>query len=121
MKIDLFQNATDAETFPAGTVIFREGDPGDVMYAVVGGEVVLTIGDREVERLGPGTVFGEMALVDARARSATAMTAGEARLVRVDARRFRFLVSQTPMFATQVMAIMADRLRKMNARMHNAT
>ncbi|HEU5100134.1 MAG TPA: Crp/Fnr family transcriptional regulator [Roseiflexaceae bacterium] len=61
---------------------------------------------------GPGGIVGEMALIDDRPRSATAVAATDCRLVPIDERRFTFLVQQTPMFALAVMRVMAERLRR---------
>ena len=97
-----------------GDVLFHEGDAGDVMFAVVEGEVELTRGDRVVDKIGAGGIVGEMALIDTEPRSATAMARTAARVVRVDQRHFTFLVHEHPTFALQVMKIMAERLRRAN-------
>lgn len=65
----------------------------------------------------PGGILGEMAVLgDGRARSATATTTVESELVPISQERFTFLVQQTPFFAVEVMRVLADRLRAMNAR-----
>jgi len=56
----------------AGEVLFDEGDPGDSMYFVIAGMVEIDIGEREVERAGPGGILGEMAMLAGHARSASA-------------------------------------------------
>jgi CRP-like cAMP-binding protein len=114
MPINIFTKDHDAESFEAGQIVFKEGDAGDAMYAVVEGKVDLVHGGRTVETVEEGGILGEMALVDAAPRSATAVAATPARLVRVDERHFTFLVHEHPTFALQVMHIMAERLRKMN-------
>jgi len=114
--LGLFQYAPDAETRPAGTVIFTAGEPGTVMYVVRRGEVTISVGDETVETVGVGGLIGEMALLDDEPRSATARAATACELVPVDRKRFLFLVQQTPFFALQVMRTMATRLRGMNAR-----
>jgi CRP-like cAMP-binding protein len=55
-----------------------------------------------------------MALVDTEPRSATATTRTAARIVRIDQKRFTFLVHEHPTFARQVMRVMARRLRRAN-------
>ena len=107
----MFRNARDAVTFAPGQVVFAEGEPGDSMYVVIEGEVDISIGTRLVRTLGPGGVFGEMALVEHGPRSAMATARGVVRLVVIDERRFHFLVQQTPFFALQIMRIMSERLR----------
>jgi CRP-like cAMP-binding protein len=113
--IDLFRNSTDTRNFAAGEVIFHQGDPGKIMYAVQDGTVDIRVGDRVIQSHGPGGIFGEMAIIDDQPRSATAVAATDCRLVPIDERRFMFLVQQTPFFAIQVMRVMADRTRRLMA------
>ena len=86
---------------------------GDAMFAVVEGEIELSLDDRVIEKVGPGGIIGEMALIDAGPRSATATATATAASVHraVDQRHFMFLVHEHPTFALQVMKIMADRIR----------
>ena len=59
-------------TFPAGSVVVREGDDHGVGFFVVAeGEGVITIGGKEVGHVGPSSYFGEVALVSDRVRTAT--------------------------------------------------
>ena len=55
----------------AGEVLIRRGDPVDAVYIVLHGAFAVTVGDREINRLGSGEVVGEMSFVDARPPSAT--------------------------------------------------
>ena len=114
--IKYFRNSEDAQTFRAGQVIFNEGDPGNMMYAIVEGEVDIVVADRVVNTIPAGSIVGEMALIDHSPRSATAVARTECRLVPVDERRFLFMVQQTPNFSLDVMRILASRLREMDAR-----
>ena len=115
MQIHLFDKDKDAELFAARHTIFKAGDPGELMFAVLEGEVDIIINGKTVESVGPGGVFGEMALIEDRPRVAAAVVKSAARIVPVDRKRFMFLVQQNPFFALQLMAIMAARLRRMNA------
>jgi CRP-like cAMP-binding protein len=112
---DLFRNARDALTYEPGQTVFREGDRGDVMYAVVEGEVEILLGDRVINTAGAGSIIGELALVDDSPRSATARTRTACKLVPIGQKRFEFLVQQTPFFAIHVMRVMADRLRQLTS------
>ncbi len=111
-EIHLFDEDDSAMDFAAGDVVFRQGEPGDCMYAVVRGEVEILVGDTVYDTTGPGGIVGEMAVIDAGPRSATARARTAARLVPVNQRRFLFLVQQTPFFAIQVMKIMSARQRQ---------
>ena len=110
--INLFRHATDAQSYAAGQTIFQEGQPGDFMYVVQEGEIKIFYQGQEIDAAGPGGIIGEMALIDDRPRSATAVAATDCKLVAIDERRFAFLVQQTPLFALTVMRVMADRLRR---------
>ena len=96
---------------PAGTVIFEAGSTGEEMYGVAEGKVELRLPDGRAVTIGPDETFGEMALVDRSARSATATALEDCKLAVIDKRRFLFLVHETPTFALQVMASLAERLR----------
>jgi CRP/FNR family transcriptional regulator, cyclic AMP receptor protein len=116
-EINLFKNARDSIAVAAGDVLFREGDDGDVMFALVEGEVELVRDGVVLEDVGPGSIFGEMALIDPSPRSATAQARTAARVVTVDRAHFTFLVQEHPTFALQVMTVMAERLRRANEHM----
>jgi CRP-like cAMP-binding protein len=116
VKLDLFATEADPRIYEPGEAIFREYDMGAEMYVVLEGQVELTIGSRVVETLGPGEPFGEMALIDQAPRVATATAKTRVALAVIPERRFLFMVQTTPSFALQIMKVMADRLRKMNAR-----
>jgi len=112
--IHFFRNAADARSLAPGEVLFREGEIGDEMYAVVEGELELTVAGRVVDHLGPGAIVGEMALIDKSPRSATAAAtgAGAAKVAPVSRKAFTYLVQEHPTFALQVMEVMAERLRR---------
>lgn len=114
--LNLFKFVKDQVTVPAGEVIFREEDSGDYAFVVIEGEVDVTFKGHLLETVGPGGLLGEMALIDDLSRSATATAKTEVKLVRIDKNRFVFMVEETPMFALEVMRIMADRLRHQHER-----
>jgi len=111
---DLFRNSKDFVSFPATQTIFQEDEPGDVMYVVLEGAVDILIDEKVITTIGPGGLFGELALIDTRPRSATAVVRTDCKLVPISAKRFAFLVQQTPNFALHVMRVMANRLRHMD-------
>ena len=116
VKLDFFKNEAGGDTFQAGHTIFVEGEMGFEMFVVLDGEVELQIGGKVVETLGPGEPFGEMALIDQAPRVATAIAKTDVRLLSIPEKRFLFMVSAMPHFSLQIMRVMADRLRTMNAR-----
>lgn len=115
MKIaDVFQNEKDLRDYDAGDIIFEQGSEGNVMYAVIEGEIELLCQDALFDTLSTGDIFGEMALIDHTTRSATARAKTAAKVAIVNQRRFLWLVQETPMFALQVMSVMATRIRKLD-------
>src|ERR1700682_4645902 len=114
-KRDMFAE-TNPRVCEAGEAIFRAYDMGAEMYVVLEGQVELTIDGRVLETLGPGEPFGEMALIDQTPRTATAIAKTPCKLAVISEKRFLFMVQTAPQFALQIMKVMADRLRKMNAR-----
>ena len=111
----VFKGATDTRDVTAGSVIFEAGSHGDEMFGVIEGAVELRLANGVNVTVGPDETFGEMALVDASPRSATAVALEDSRLAVIDKRRFLFLVGMTPTFALQVMSSLAERLRAAQA------
>jgi len=70
--LSMFANPAEQHAYPSGHVFFSLGDPGDVMYVVLSGEVDIFIRDKIVETVRSGGIFGEMAVIDDRERSAAA-------------------------------------------------
>ena len=114
--LNLFKDAGDARDVEDGTVIFDEESPGDVMYVILDGEVDIFANGVLVETLGPGDLLGEMALIDSKPRSASALTRSACRIAPVDEKRFLQMVHETPQFSLHVMRILADRLRRTTAK-----
>ena len=113
MHISLFKNSDSALEFAAGATIFSEGDdPGGLMYVLVSGEVDIIVHGKCIDTIGPGTSLGEVGLVDKGPRTATAIAKTTCRLEPIDARRFQFMVQQTPYFALEMLEILALRLRR---------
>ena len=117
VRLDMFADEEYPRVCEAGETIFRAYDMGSEMYIILEGEVELTIGSNTLETLGPGESFGEMALIDQAPRTATAVAKTACKLAVIPERRFLFMVQTTPQFALQIMKVMADRLRKMNAQL----
>jgi CRP/FNR family transcriptional regulator, cyclic AMP receptor protein len=100
--------------FRAGDVIFHQGDDAKELFAIHNGKVEVRLDDRVLETLSDYAIFGEMALIDAAPRSATAVAVSDVKLVPVGEKQFLFLISQTPHFALNVLRVMARRLRASN-------
>lgn len=105
----------------AGKSIFQEGDAGDGMYVVDAGRVDIVIGAKGAEprvlsRIGPGGIFGEMAIIDGQPRSAAACADCDSvlRFVPIDDVHRVFSLSPDLMFS--LMRDFSNRMRESNAR-----
>ena len=99
--------------FDAGERIFLEDDAADCMYLVRSGTVdVITFGT-VLESVGPGGIFGEMALIDGGPRSAAALAAEATEVALIDKETFHALLREEPAFALEVMRVLAQRIRRM--------
>ena len=106
--------------FDVGDVIFEEGSSGRELFVVLDGlvEIAKVNGASKtvIVTLSKGEFFGEMAVIDGSARSATAVSAApKTRVMRINHARFVYLVSQQPAFALMVMDALSKRLRASNA------
>jgi CRP/FNR family cyclic AMP-dependent transcriptional regulator len=114
--LGLLGKEADVVTLAPGEVLFEKGEPGRFIYVVKSGDLQIIDGNYVYETVSAGGILGEMALVDAGPRSATARAIKQSVVIPVDERRFLFMVQQTPFFAIRVMRVMSARLRAMNER-----
>ena len=92
-------------------VIMVAGQAGALMYVVVEGRVAITIRGTVVERVGPGGIFGEMALIDQSPRAANAVAETDCALLAMNRKVFLSLVKSEPDFGIALLSAMAERLR----------
>ncbi len=111
----LFRNAPNAVSYAPQSTIFRQGEAGELMYAIRRGKVAVQVRGQTVDTLGEGEIFGEMALLDQATRTATVVTLEETELVPIDKAQFYLLVRQNPHFALQLMQLLSERLRQTHA------
>lgn len=107
----LFKDWAAVEDFGAGTVIFSEREPAEVMYVILSGEVELTLRGTSLGIEREGGIIGEMAVIDAGTRSTTATARSAVRLARLNREEFLKLVRKYPSFSLQAMTALANRLR----------
>jgi CRP-like cAMP-binding protein len=103
-------------TFPAGTVLFREGEPGSDMYIIQSGRVQITrrVGAQEavLAVLPAGEFFGEMSIISGRPRSATAKVVEAATLLVIDGKTFEAMIRGSAEIAVRMIQKLADRLEQ---------
>ncbi|OGA42879.1 MAG: hypothetical protein A3G26_08360 [Betaproteobacteria bacterium RIFCSPLOWO2_12_FULL_65_110] len=106
----------DPALFPAGKVIMTAGAAGAFMYVVLEGRVAISVGSSIVEHVGPGGMFGEMALVDRSARAATATAETDCSLLAINRNDFLDLVKAKPAFGASLLKSIAARMQQLALR-----
>ena len=103
--------------YPRGKVIVQEGQAGVLMYVVLEGSVEITIKNKAVGEIGPGGMFGEMALITHEERVASAVAKTDCVLLAVNRNVFLDLVKGNPKFAVSLLGAVGDRARFMSAQL----
>ena len=101
--------------FTPGKPIMAAGGTGLYMYVVLEGRVAVSVQGKVVERVGPGGVFGEMALIDDSPRAASAVAETNCSLLPISRNDFLALVKDRPSFGVALLKTLADRLRFMTS------
>jgi CRP-like cAMP-binding protein len=111
-----------------GSALFDQGDPGDSVYAVIGGDGRVRVGviDRRSKALmaevfRAGDLFGEIAVIDDGPRTAQAVVQGRVRLYRISAEAFRAVLADSPMLGMNLCRILSARLRRTFEMLQDAT
>ncbi|MBI4669896.1 MAG: cyclic nucleotide-binding domain-containing protein [Elusimicrobia bacterium] len=101
--------------YPKDFVLFEEGQKGDAMYIVYQGRIVINKKAgffkfaKEISRLGPGEIFGEMALLNSAPRSATAKAAEDSKVFVLLSGDFEFVMEKNPEIAQQMRRLQEQR------------
>ncbi|MBR3731817.1 MAG: cyclic nucleotide-binding domain-containing protein [Spirochaetales bacterium] len=100
-------------TYPDNTMVFCEHEPGNALYIVQSGKVKITkmVANKEVllAVLKEGDIFGEMALLENKPRSASAISYGGCNLMYVNRENFKNMISQQPQTITRLICLLAER------------
>jgi CRP/FNR family transcriptional regulator, cyclic AMP receptor protein len=122
----LFRANGKEERFTNGQTIFLEDEKvtkGGIfkapsrMYFIAGGDVLLTMGPRPLDTVKKGEIFGEMAVISGRPRSASATARGEVTVFSMDADMLQAAIGRNPEFALMLASVMYDRLRFIASRL----
>lgn len=115
-EMDEFLGLAHTQTFAANQTIFQKQDPGDCLYAIVRGRVGINTespGGKAIflNMLKPGEVFGEIALLDGKERTANAVALEETELLRIDRSAFMPFLARHPDLAIRLMSVLCGRIR----------
>ena len=115
--LGVIAKAADELSVDEGTVLVREGDAGREFYVIVDGKASVTRNGREIAILGPGSYFGELALLDGQKRDASVTPTSPADVIVVSTREFSALLEDVPQLTRKLLAGMARRLHELDS--HN--
>jgi len=120
MKIDKSTFESHLHFLDEGAVVFRENDPGGEMYVIIQGEVEIRkatgpSSNKTLTVLKKGDLFGEMAIIDKKPRSATAVATQPSKLLVLNEKLYESMVASNPDFARKMNRLLSERVRKANA------
>lgn len=121
-ELERFSHVAVPRSFPAGTRVFHEGDDSDACYIVKEGSFRVTREHSDgraitLATLGPGEIFGELAMLDGDQRSASAEALTDGDLLALPANDVRALLARHPEIALKLVAGLVRRLRAANVRL----
>lgn len=96
----------------AGTVLVDQGDPGTYCFVIVEGNADVYVSGEYVASSGPGSMVGEMSLIDHRPRTATVVADGDLKVLRFGTKAFRTLLEEMPKASERVMTELRSRLQR---------
>jgi len=116
-ELDALASVTVSRKFPRDSVIILAEEEGDTLFIIRSGQVKVSIVSEEgreviLSLLGPGAVFGELALLDGKPRSANVVATQDTDLIMLRRPDFLQLLCRVPQIATALLAELASRLRK---------
>ncbi|MGZ4121298.1 MAG: cyclic nucleotide-binding domain-containing protein [Actinomycetota bacterium] len=97
---------------PGGVDLVKEGEPGDALFVILEGTAVVQSHGEELNRVGPGAYFGELAILDGEPRSATVVAETDVKVAVIGIRMFRTLLREFSDLAEQMLIALAGELRE---------
>jgi CRP-like cAMP-binding protein len=104
--------ATDEVRLEAGTSLTRQGDVGREAFVLLDGEAEVQRDGATVARVGPGSVIGELALLDGGPRSATVVATTPVEVLVLTRPAFNGVLDEIPTLAHRLLVALARRLRE---------
>ena len=114
LKLPPIPESSINRTYQEDEMVFCENEPGRELYIIQSGRVKITkmVGGQEVMLavLQPGDIFGEMALLDNKPRSASAICAESCTMLAINKVNFESMVKAQPQLATKLITLLSDRI-----------
>jgi CRP/FNR family cyclic AMP-dependent transcriptional regulator len=110
--VEAIAGLTEEASYPSGSELTREGDPGESFIVIVAGRAAVQIGTRTVRELGAGDYLGEISLIDGRPRTATVTALEPITALIVPRTGFERLINDYPSVRLDVLNALTGRLRE---------
>lgn len=104
----------EERTYTSGEVVFRQGEPGDLLYVILSGKVQVDAAGVPLAELTAGQCFGEMAVLDAEPRSATITTLTDTTCLVLSTAQLTAIIQQSPAIAFALLKVLGQRLRRLD-------
>jgi CRP/FNR family cyclic AMP-dependent transcriptional regulator len=111
-ELQTIAKATDELTVPAGHVLTDQGQMGREAFVIVDGSATVKRNGKKVATLGPGSVVGELSLLDHGPRTATVTTDTDTTVLVIEQRHFLGVLESVPALARKLLATLAGRVRE---------
>src|SRR5579862_6396015 len=115
-ELNVLESAATEMELPAGKILTKQGELGRHFVVIVEGEVEVIRDGTRIAVLGPSSFFGEMSLLDGQPRTATATTLTPARVLMLTTDDFDQVLATMPSVDRKLLAVLAARLRDIEAR-----
>ena len=112
--LEKIARASDEIRMPAGSLIVDQGQTGREAFIVLEGTVVVKRNGKKINTVGPGTVVGELSLLDHGPRTATVVCETDCVLLLLDQRHFMGVLDDVPTLAHKLLATLAGRIRDLD-------
>ena len=112
LLIDDGRHKATIRSYQAGETVFRVGDPGDYLAVLLSGCVEISKGTQLISIVEPGSMFGEMGIIDRQPRVADAVAKRDSRIAELREGQFASLLQATPEFGLAIMRQLTDRVRR---------
>jgi CRP/FNR family cyclic AMP-dependent transcriptional regulator len=112
--LEKIAKAGDEVSMSPGSLIVDQGQTGREAFVVLEGTVLVKRNNKKIASLGPGTVVGELSLLDHGPRTATVVCETDCKLLLISQRHFLAVVDEVPALSHKLMASLASRIRELD-------
>lgn len=112
--LEKIAKAGDEVTMPAGSLIVDQGQTGREAFVILSGQVTVKRNGKKIASIGPGSIVGELSLLDHGPRTATVVCDTDCTFLLLSQRSFLGVVDDVPALAHKLMASLANKIRELD-------